>query len=163
MKLLLITVVILAVPLILILIGGAMLPKAHTVSRSITLAQPPETVWNLITSAPTWRPQVKKYEELPAHDGHRMWRETDKGGQTIAYEAIESVPPHRLVTRIADPSLPFGGTWTYDITPVGAGSSLTITENGEVYNPVFRFVSRYIMGHTATVDAYLKAVKAKLR
>jgi hypothetical protein len=39
---------------------------------------------------------------------------------------------------------------------------LSITENGEVYNPAFRFVSRYIMGHAATVDAYLKAVAPKL-
>jgi hypothetical protein len=93
-----------------------------------------------------------------------MWRETDKGGQTIAYEAVESAPPRRLVTRIADPSLPFGGTWTYDIAPAssGSGPTLSITENGEVYNPVFRFVSRYIMGHAATIDSYLKAVKARL-
>jgi uncharacterized protein YndB with AHSA1/START domain len=162
MKLLLITVVILAVPLVLVLMVGAMLPAAHTISRSITVNQPPQAVWNLITSAPTWRPEVRKFEELPAHNGHRMWRETDKAGQTIAYEAIESVPPRHLMTRIADPSLPFGGTWTYEIAPSGGGSQLSITENGEVYNPAFRFVSRYIMGHAATVDAYLKAVAPKL-
>jgi uncharacterized protein YndB with AHSA1/START domain len=162
MKLVLMTVVILAVPLILVLIVGAMLPKAHTVSRSITVTQPPDAVWNLITSATTWRPEVRKYEELPSQNGHRRWSETDKGGHAIPYEAIESIPPHHLATRIADPSLPFGGTWTYEIAPSGSGSTLTITENGEVYNPVFRFVSRYIMGHAATLDAYLKAVKARL-
>jgi uncharacterized protein YndB with AHSA1/START domain len=164
MKLLLLTLVLLAVPLILVLVVGAMLPMAHTVTRSVAVNQPPQAVWNLITSAPTWRPEIKKYEELPPQNGHRMWRETDKGGQTIAYEAVESAPPRRLVTRIADPSLPFGGTWTYDIAPAssGSGSTLSITENGEVYNPVFRFVSRYIMGHAATVDSYLKAVKARL-
>jgi uncharacterized protein YndB with AHSA1/START domain len=162
MKLVLITVVILAVPLILVMIVGATLPKAHTITRSITLNAQPDAVWNLITSAPTWRPNVTRYEELPPQNGHRMWRETDKSGQSIAYEATESVPPRHLVTRIADPKLPFGGSWTYEIAPAGTGSTLTVTENGEVYNPVFRFVSRYIMGHSATVDAYLKAVKAKL-
>jgi len=161
MKLLLITVVILAVPLILVMVVGAMLPKEHTVTRAITVNQPPEAVWSLITSPPTWRPAIKKYEELPARNGHRMWSETDKGGQTILYEAMESSPPRRLVTRIADPKLPFGGTWTYEIAPAGSGSTLTVTENGEVYNPVFRFVSRYIMGHAATIDSYLKAVKAQ--
>ena len=30
-----------------------------------------------------------------------------------------------------------------------------ITENGEVYNPLFRFVSRFVMGHTRTIDTYL--------
>jgi hypothetical protein len=91
-----------------------------------------------------------------------MWRETDKHGQTITYEAIESIPPHHLVTRIADPNLPFGGTWTYEIVPAGSSCTLTITENGEVYNPLFRFVSRFIMGQTATLDAYLKALNVKL-
>jgi uncharacterized protein YndB with AHSA1/START domain len=162
MKLVLITVLILALPLILVMVVGAMLPKTHTITRSVTVNAPPNEVWNLITSAPTWRRNITRYEELPLQNGHRMWRETDKGGQTIAYEATESDPPRRLVTRIADPSLPFGGTWTYEIAPNGRGSSLTITENGEVYNPVFRFVSRYIMGHAATVDTYLKAVKTKL-
>jgi hypothetical protein len=35
---------------------------------------------------------------------------------------------------------------------------LRITEDGEVYNPVFRFVSRFVMGHTATMDKYLADV-----
>ena len=68
-----------------------------------------------------------------------------------------------MVTRIADPHLPFGGTWTYEIAPTATGSSLTITENGEIYNPVFRFIARYIQGYTATIDNYLKALRAKLQ
>ncbi len=36
-------------------------------------------------------------------------------------------------------------------------SSVTITERGSVYNPIFRFMSRFIFGHTATVEAYLDA------
>jgi hypothetical protein len=35
---------------------------------------------------------------------------------------------------------------------------MRITEDGEVYNPVFRFVSKFVMGQTATLDAYLKAM-----
>jgi hypothetical protein len=58
--------------------------------------------------------------------------------------------------------LPFGGTWTFEVTPIGDGGSVVrITEDGEVYNPVFRFVSRYFMGYTATIDSYLKALGAK--
>jgi len=148
--------------LILIVVIGALLPQKHRVSRTVSLHQPPEVVWNLISGPPTWRPDIRNYEELPPNEGHRMWRETDKHAQTITYEAVESSPPSRLVARIADPKLPFGGTWTYEITPTPAGCSLTITEDGEVYNPLFRFVSRFIMGHTATIDAYLKALGQKL-
>ena len=43
-----------------------------------------------------------------------------------------------------------------------AARRFTITENGEVYNPIFRFLSRYVMGYTATMDRYLQAVQNKL-
>lgn len=163
MKWLLISVISLASLLLLIVVIGACLPQKHTVSRTISLHHPADQVWSLISGPPTWRPSVTNYQELPPHEGHRMWRETDKHGQTIMFEAIESTPAHRLVTRIADPKLPFGGTWTYEIVPQGGSCTLTITENGEVYNPLFRFVSRFIMGHTATIDGYMKALNTKLK
>ena len=37
-------------------------------------------------------------------------------------------------------------------------SGVTITERGSVRNPLFRFVSRFIMGHTASIDLYLRAL-----
>ncbi|HMA23731.1 MAG TPA: hypothetical protein VKP00_07045, partial [Gemmatimonadaceae bacterium] len=39
-----------------------------------------------------------------------------------------------------------------------SASRVTIVERGSVYNPLFRFVSRFFMGHTATIDAYLRAL-----
>ena len=162
MKWILIGALVLAGLLVVVVIIGALLPRQHVASRSVVLVASPQTVWGLISGPPTWRSDLKSYEELQSRNGHRVWRETDKHGQTITYEMVESASPNHLVTKIADPKLPFGGTWTYEITQNGAGSSLTITENGEVYNPVFRFVSRFIMGHTATIDAYLKALQAKV-
>ena len=162
MKWVIIGVVSLAGILILIVVIGALVPQKHTVSRSISVHHSAGRVWDLISGPPTWRPDVTSYQELPPRDGHRMWRETDKHGQTITYQAVESVPPRRLVTQIADAKLPFGGSWIYEIVPAGDSCTLTITENGEVYNPLFRFVSRFIIGQTATIDRYLDALKAKL-
>jgi hypothetical protein len=70
-------------------------------------------------------------------------------------------PPRRLIGRIADPSLPFGGSWTYDVVREGAGSRVMITEDGVVRNPVFRFMSRFVFGHHATQEAYLRALGRK--
>ena len=70
------------------------------------------------------------------------------------FERME--PPSLLVARIADPKLPFGGTWTYRIAPAAGGSDLTITEDGEVYNVFFRFMSRFVFGHHATMDGFIK-------
>jgi hypothetical protein len=66
----------------------------------------------------------------------------------------EEVPSARRVTRIADKDLPFGGTWTFEITPDGGGSVLTITEDGEVKGGVFRAMS-LLMGHERTIRSYL--------
>ncbi len=143
------------------LMVGFLLPVAHVASRTARLKAPPQAVWDLISGAPDWRPEVASYNNLPLRDGRQAWTEMSKDGRAITFERVESVPPRHMVTRI-DPGQPFGGTWTYDIVPNDNGSLLTITENGEVYNPVFRFVSRFVMGHTASIDAYLKALKTKL-
>ena len=36
-----------------------------------------------------------------------------------------------------------------------------MAEDGEVYNPIFRFVSRFVMGHHATMDRYLRNLGRK--
>ena len=63
--------------------------------------------------------------------------------------------------RIADPTLPFGGTWTYEIAPADSGSVVTITESGEVKSPIFRFMARFVFGYTSTMDGYLEALGKK--
>ena len=162
MKWLLIAIVILVGIVAAIAVVGALLPKAHVASRSTRLQHPPETVWALIAGPPDWRPDVKSFEILAPRDGHRRWKEIDRHGQPITFEEVEAAPPKHLVGRIADTNLAFGGSWTYDIAPASEGCELTITENGEVYNPIFRFASRFIIGHTATIDAYLDALRKKL-
>ncbi len=146
----------------LIALIGWQLPVKHEVVRTAEFRQSPQQVWDLIAGPPTWRPDVHRYEALSSEPGHRKWREYDSHGPKITYEVVEEDPPRRLITRIADPHLPFGGTWTYEITPKQDGSLLTITENGEIYNPLFRFISRYLLGYTATIDNYLQALHAKL-
>jgi len=68
--------------------------------------------------------------------------------------------PSRVV-RITDESLPFGGSWPYELEPGAAGTRLAIREEGEVYNPVFRFMSRFVMGHHSTIDQYLEALQTR--
>lgn len=75
---------------------------------------------------------------------------------------MEHVAPRRFVVRIADRSLPFGGTWSYDIAPAsGGGSELRISEDGEIYNVIYRFVSRFFLGYTATMEQYFRDLGAK--
>ncbi len=140
---------------VLVALAGSLLPKSHSASRH---------AWRVLTdrvAMPSWRTDLRAIERLPDLDGHEVWQETDRRGQKLRLETVEAVPPRRLVGRIADPKLPFGGTWTYEITPVADGSTLTITEDGEIYNPIFRFVARFILGYTGTMESYLRALAAK--
>jgi Polyketide cyclase / dehydrase and lipid transport len=149
--------------LILITMIGYLLPKEHTVTRETRFHQPPKVLWKTITDIddmPAWRQGLKSVKRLPDKNGLPAWVETLDSG-IIPLETVASQPPSKLVVRIADPKLPFGGTWTYEITPLSSGSNLLIREDGEIYNPLFRFLARFVFGYTATIDAYLKSVSKK--
>ena len=158
MKIVLIVVAVLVAAVIVVLAIGYSLPVKHRAVREVRLRQTPAAIFGVITdnkAAPSWRSSVKTVEVLPDSGGKRRFREIGSDG-SILFEVERAVPDKQLVTRIADRSLPFGGTWTYDLIPDGDSTTLRITEDGEVYNPFFRFVSRFVMGHTRTIDRYLE-------
>jgi uncharacterized protein YndB with AHSA1/START domain len=156
--------ILVALVLCVVLIGYA-LPKHHQVVVQRSYVAKPEALFALISDVrgyPTWRTGLTKVEVLPDADGHLRWKEITKGNGPISYVMEEAVPNRRLVARIADTNLPFGGAWTYELTPMGAeGVGLAITEDGDVYNPIFRFVSRFVMGHTATIERYLDDIEKR--
>ena len=139
---------------------GAMLPRGHRATRRARFKQKPEAIYPVIAGPPDWRSDVKEFGALSDKDGRKQWFEVSQG-QRIAFELVEDRPPTRRVTRIADKDLPFGGVWTIEIVPDGSGSTVRVTEDGEVYNVIFRFMSRYIFGHTRTIETYLRELGRK--
>lgn len=147
----------LALLALVVAVVGWSLPVKHRASRSATYPATPGAVYAAITKVedfPAWRTGIRKVEVVEPVAGGRRFREFSGDG-AILFIVEEAVPPTRLVTRIADHSLPFGGSWTYELAPAATGTSLRITEDGEVYNPIFRFMSRFVFGHQATIDTYL--------
>ena len=144
---------------------GSALPRDHVASVEATLPAPPERVWEAITATdafPAWRSDVERVEPLADAGGRRGWIEYGSSGRlTFVVERAEA--PRVLVTRIADPDLPFGGAWTYEIAPAARGSTLRITERGEVYNPIFRFMARFVFGHERTMATFLADLERGLR
>ena len=135
---------------------GAMLPRGHRATRAARYRQKPEAIYFTLAGPVDWRSDVKGFGNLPDRDGRKQWWEQDSHGHKVTYELLEDVMPSRRVTRIADKSLPFGGTWTIEIAPAAEGSVVRITEDGEVYNVIFRFMARFIFGYTATIEGYLR-------
>ena len=120
---------------------GYFLPVNHEASRSAEFNTPPQAVFDLISDLP-------KYKQ--------WWP-----GSETKVAVVERSPPKRFVTKIVDETA-FGGTWTMEIVPTPAGSRLTITERGEVYNVIFRTLSKCVFGYTGTMDSFLEAAAKKL-
>ena len=149
-----------ALVLVVVVIGYT-LPQSHTATREVTVQTSPAVVFMTIATPqayPKWRSDVDSVEILPPEGGKERFRELGDNGPLLM-RVEERVPNTRLVTVIADTTLAFGGKWTYQIEPSGTGTRLRITEDGEVYNPIFRFMSRFVFGHTATMDKYLSDVE----
>lgn len=151
------------VPALFALIGSR-LAQSHRASVARAFPVSADVIWAAITDVeafPSWRAGVKRVERLPDRNGLPMWIEEGRSGRmTLAIERME--PPRILVGRISDPNLPFGGTWTYEIVPDGAGSRLTITENGEIYNPMFRFMARFILGYEGAIRSYMSSLEKRV-
>jgi Polyketide cyclase / dehydrase and lipid transport len=132
------------------------LPIAHTAERTADVSAPVERIWATLTDIgafPAWRPDVKRVEQL----ADQTWREHGKHG-AITYRVTAAEAPSRLVVRIVDKSLPFGGEWEYQVAP----GRVTIIERGEIYNLFFRIMARFVFGYTKTIEAYLWALKRRV-
>lgn len=163
MKIILWLFVILAGMLIVIAAIGWLLPKNHVATRIGHYHQPAKAIWAAITDVeamPSWREGLQSVTRLPERNGLPAHLEVTSSGK-LPMETIEMIPPQRLVTRIADPKLPFGGTWTFEIAPVPDGATLRITERGYVTNPFFRFMSRFVFSQTSTMEVYLNSLAKK--
>jgi hypothetical protein len=163
MKIALILIAVIVALVLVVLVIGAAPPKNHVVSRHVILHRSPSEVYETVrnfTAAPSWRHDLERVEMIATGDDYVRFREHGKQG-AVTYDLIEDRPNERIVTRIADQDLGYSGAWTYTFQSEAGGTRLEITETGEVSNILFRFMSRFIFGHTATIEKYLTALGRK--
>jgi len=115
---------------------GALLPVEHVAVRSQWFPLPPERLWPLA---------LAQFEAQ--NDGTFAIAERDE--------------PRRFITELPPGKEPFDATWTYEFVPEGTGTTLRISERGRVHPPFFRFVSRFVIGHTRSLDQFLDALHAR--
>ncbi|MGQ0537672.1 MAG: SRPBCC family protein [Gemmatimonadaceae bacterium] len=143
-------------------IVGVLLPQSHVATRERSYPHSAEHVFGAISDVrayPRWRPGVSEVTVLATEPVR--WREVGSNG-TVEFEVTASEPPLRQVVTIVSKDLPFGGRWDYVLAQEGSGTRLTISEHGEVYNPIFRFMARFIFGYAKTLEDYLAALAAYL-
>jgi hypothetical protein len=146
---------------VLLIVAGLLLPRTHRATSTIQIGKPPAEVWSAVRDlgkVPEFWPDIKTSVRQPDRDGHEVWLQTMRNGFALPLVIEEDNPPTRMVTRIAiEGKAPFGGSWIYEVAASGAGTIVTLTEDGFVDNPFFRVVSK-MMGYHATLDGYLKAL-----
>jgi hypothetical protein len=149
---------------VMALIGMSLRPD-HVAARQAEVPRSPAELYAVIRDVeamPTWRKELKKVELLPPVDGKRSFREHGRQGVITFVVDLDEPPtadrPGRLITRIADDKLPFGGRWIITVAPEGTGSRVTVTEDGVVKNPLFRFLSRTVFSLTATQEQWLRSL-----
>lgn len=156
--------IMIAVP-ILAYVGGSFISEQHSATVSRRLNAPQIEVWETITGVQDyaeWRNEVERVEILSDSASPLKWREYYTNNDPITFEEAGRSDSSRFVARIADKSLPFGGVWTYELEGTGSGARLTITEDGEIYNPIFRLIAKFIMGYTGTMNQYFDDLEQRL-
>jgi uncharacterized protein YndB with AHSA1/START domain len=145
--------------------AGYFLPAKHTASRSVELKATPETVFNTVAdikNALSWRTSLQEIKMLPASDGMESWTEVQKGGDTISFRMKSKTPPSRIEIEVINDSN-FGGVWVGTFEPTASGGTrVTFTENGEIYNPLFRTMAKLFFDMGATLEQYLGELSRKL-
>ncbi len=134
---------------------GFTFEEDHVVAREAVYTQSPKRIWSVINRfdlAADWRSDVDAVV-IESNDPIRFIEMQSTG--PLPMEVVEQEAPEKLVVMIADPDLPFSGTWTFELSPVDNGTRLTITERGAVSNPLMRFMARTFMDPNATADTYL--------
>lgn len=142
---------------------GRSLPREHVASSTITLLAPADTVWKLVRNFqghPEWWNDVKRVSRLEGRGGE-AWEEDMGPSGMIQFKVTREVPGRQLVVTILNETQQdWGGVWTYDVVTTGAGTSVTITEEGWIESPFFRVVSK-LTGQYRTIDSLLRSLGAQ--
>lgn len=151
----------LGVVILAVVSTGTLLPEKHEASVSRDFQSNRDEVWKVLSDFahwPEWRTDLKEIQL-----GSNTFTEVSASGEAVEYRIEEFTTPERMVTRIITTGLPYGGAWTYELVATDTGCRLTITEEGEVYNPVFRFMSRFVFGYEATMQQYLDDLAKRIQ
>jgi ribosome-associated toxin RatA of RatAB toxin-antitoxin module len=147
------------------IIGGLFLPKSHKITKTLFLKYDPENIWVYITNVehyPKWRPSVKKVEVVSTNPaGLTSWQEFYRFNRHTMFQVTEANPYTDLIIKTADKESYYYNKWSINIKEAENGSLLTITEEGEISNPLFRSIAK-LKGVDQPLTEYINDLKTGL-
>ena len=149
----------------IVIIGyGYSLPVEHQITMQRHYAKTPDEIWNVIVDYrkySQWRENVYEVTEMRSKGSYDAWKELDADGHSVPYEIISYSQNKQMIIEITDPTLPYGGSWTFDLVPDETGTTLMITENGKIDNLFFRVIAHFSTGYTDSMNAWLNSLDNK--
>ena len=148
--------------ILLIVVVGMTRPSHHVAQTRGKYDKPPMDVWRVVSDYDRWsewNPEIKSVTPLPEQNGRRMINVVGSWGTAPTVIAAWN-PPSKLRTEMDAGS--FSGSWSYEMTPTGDGGTLlTITEEGDVGNPIFRAMMIF-HDNKATMRSFHAALAKRL-
>ena len=109
-----------------------------TISREIYVDAAPEIVFEVVSSpdhVKQWWPDEARYDPTPGSEGEIVFGQKEGDASVVSLTVVEAQPPRRFSFRWAYPAgqEPRAGNSflvTFELTPKGDGTHLTMTETG---------------------------------
>jgi hypothetical protein len=157
MKIVLIVLLVLVALVIIMILIGRMLPEGHIAVQSKSFSSSPSEVWEVISGVEDWKSWRSDLKDIT------ITNDSTFKADDVEYLMSIVVPGESFTTTIVTKDLPYGGMWHYIIEKEGDGCKLTVTEIGDVYNPMFRFMSRFIFGHDGSLKDYMEVLSKRIQ
>lgn len=144
-------------------LAGIFLPVEHLGRGQALLDRSPEAVWRVLTDLdgmPLWRSDLTAVERLPDMAGRPAWREIGRGGVRVV-ELTLADPPRRMVTQRAAGGRTVLPIRTFELEAMASGTRVTVTERGEVRNPLGRVLVR-LRSRAPSIDRFLQDLDHRL-
>lgn len=162
-----------ALILLVVHLLGRALPPEHTAHGEIVLSADQSRVYGIladVVNSPAWSPITVVQPLKPDDQGRERWT-VRQGRHAFEITILEHTPTTRLVHQLRDERNVFGGTWTISLstptptptsTPPHTQTRVTITEQGWIRVPIFRFIMAKFLDPSANLRAHLDALAKHL-
>jgi len=145
---------------------GSSQPEEHEVLAYVDVPVSVDEAYALLSdleARPSWRPRVDRIGRI--HDdgeGRQVWRELDHGGDRFDLKVMALTPPHEVVFATASPEqIGYDAVWTWHLRATDTGSLVTLTEVGEIDNPLWRGIFYLRSGPEETVLSELQLLSTR--
>ena len=109
-----------------------------TIEREVYVEASPEVVFEVVSSpehVKQWWPDDARYDRTPGSAGEIVFGDRAAGGTVVAFTVVDARPPRTFSFRWTHPAGEVAAEGnsllvTFDLTPSGAGTLLTLTETG---------------------------------